>query len=128
MKLGYEIDEAYEFEFAAKCEEIAMYQHIERTTLDGEWTEEELKSDIYDVCIETMTEKIIDKYKYRAINNKNLLNHHYMSEHILNQIDDVIEFYNKEYDKHRNENKFGIVWYDDAIKRVIMKSLEENLV
>ena len=52
MQIGYNIDKEYEDEFANKCQEIAIYQPVERTTLDGEWTEEELRNDIYDVCVE----------------------------------------------------------------------------
>lgn len=128
MRLGFEIDEGYEAEFAQKCEEIAMYQPRVRTTLDGEWTEEELKEDVYDVCIEEMTADKLKKYQYRALRNRDLLKPQYMAETILNQINDIIELYNTEYDKHRNERKFGIVWYDEAIKSKINKLLKENLV
>lgn len=42
-------DRAAEEEFKIKCEEIAYYQgDIERTTLDGEWTEQELKDNLWD--------------------------------------------------------------------------------
>lgn len=128
MRLGFEIDEAYESEFATKCEEIAIYQAVERTTLDKEWTEEELKSDIYDVCKEVMTDSIIKKYEFKAVRDKNLFKCHYMAERISEKIEDVIELYNKEYDKHRNDGKFGIVWYDEAIKKMIMKELKENII
>ena len=124
----FDIDKGYEAMFAEKCEEIAMYQPEVRTTLNGEWTEEELREDVYDVCIETMTDDVLKKYQYRALKDNDLLKTQYMADHILEQIDDVIEFYNKEYDKHRNERCFGIVWYDNAIKCMIKKELKDNLV
>ena len=123
-----ELDEQAENEFKLKCEEIAMYQPVIRATLDGEWDEHELKSDIYDVCAEVMTEATLKKYTNRALKNAKLLLPDYMNETILNSIDDVIELYNTEYDKHRKENKFGIIWYDEAIKKMILKLLKENLV
>lgn len=123
-----ELDEQAENEFKIKCEEIAMHQPVIRTTLDGEWDEEELKSDVYDVCTEVMTEATLKKYTNRALRNTKLLLPDYMNETILNSIDDVIELYNTEYDKHRHENKFGIIWYDEAIKKMVLKILKENLV
>lgn len=128
MGLFDELDEAAENEFQQKCIEFAMYQPVIRTTLDGEWTEEELKSDIYDVCVEVMTDKVINQYKFRALRDSNLLKLQYMAEHIADQIDDVIELYNKEYDKHREQKCFGIHWYDEAIKMMINRELKGNVV
>ena len=59
----FDINKAVEDEFARRCTDIAMYQPSVRTTLDGEWTEEELREDVYDVCIETMTDSALKKYK-----------------------------------------------------------------
>ena len=123
-----DLDKQAESEFRIKCEEIAMHQPVVRTTLDGEWDEDELRGDIYDVCIEVMTPKLLKKYQFRALRDTNLLKPNYMAEHILNQIDDVIELYNKEYDKHRNEKCFGIKWYDETITSMIKRELKENLV
>ena len=128
MKLGYEIDIEFEDEFESKCQEIAMYQSFPRMTIDREWEEDELRDDIYDVCIEVMTHDLLKKYKYCAVKDINLLSPYYMAEYTLNQIDDVVELYNKEYDKHRNEKYFGIKWYDEAIRSMILKNLKENLV
>lgn len=128
MGLFDNLDQQAENEFQQKCREFAMYQPVERTTLDGEWTEEELKSDIYDVCTEVMTDKVLSQYKYRALRDGNLLKLQYMAEHITDQIDDVIELYNKEYDKHREQNCFGIHWYDEAIKSMIIKELKGNVI
>ena len=44
----FDIDKSIEDEFKRRCTEIAMYQPSVRTTLDGEWTEEELREDVYD--------------------------------------------------------------------------------
>lgn len=123
-----DLDKQAESEFRIKCEEIAMHQPVVRTTLDGEWDEDELRGDIYDVCIEVMTPELLKKYQFRALRDTNLLKPNYMAEHILNQIDDVIELYNKEYDKHRNEKCFGIKWYDETITSMIKRELKENLV
>ena len=50
-----------------------------------------------------------------------------MSEQIAGEID-VVETYNKAYDKNRSKNQFGIIFYDEAIKSIILKKLKENLV
>ena len=122
-----ELNEQAENEFKLKCEEIAMHQPVVRTTLDGEWDEDELKSDIYDVCTEVMTEAVLKKYTNRALRNSKLLLPDYMHETILNSIDDVIELYNI-VSNYRKDNKSGIVWYDEAIKEMILKLLKENLI
>lgn len=106
---------------------LSMYQVEERSTLDGEWYEGELEADIYDVCVEVMTEQEMNKYKYRALKDPDLLKPQYMAEKI-NSYTDVIMLYNKEYDKHRKEKVFGIRWYDNAIKKLIDQELKNNLV
>lgn len=122
------IDEAYENEFADKCEMLSLYgKSSARTTLDEEWDEDELRDNVYDVCVELMTDKFLKAYQFKAMQDTNLLKHDYMTEHLLEQID-VIELYNKEYDKHRHENAFGITWFDMAIKELIRKKLKENLM
>lgn len=124
-----ELDKEYESEFAQKCREVQGYYSApaERSTLDGEWTESELQADIYDVCVEVMTEQLIKRYDGRAIRDQNLLKLQYMAEQIAGEVD-VVELYNKEYDKNRNKNMFGIIFYDEAIKSIILKKLKENLV
>ena len=104
------------------------YANEEDTTIDGEWTDDELRSDIYDVCTEVMTDNELKRYENRALIDKDLLKKQYMTEHIIQEIGDTIEFYNKQYDKHRNENKFGIYLFDDAIKKLIKSELRRNLV
>lgn len=132
MNVFEDLDERAEQEFRTKCEEFAMYGHVERTTLDGEWTEEDLRDDIFDVCAEVMTEKLLKDYEHRALHNRDLLKKQYMADTILNDIEDVIELYNTEVDKHRasfeTEHYFGIHWYDEAIKKMVIKKLKENVV
>ena len=124
-----ELDKAYETEFAQKCKEVQGYysKHAERCTLDGEWTESELQADIYDVCVEVMTDNLLKRYDDRALLNKDLLKLQYMSEQIAGEVD-MVELYNKEYDKNRSKNQFGIIFYDEAIKNIILKKLKENLI
>ena len=124
-----ELDQAYETEFEQKCREVQGYysKPAERCTLDGEWTESELQADIYDVCVEVMTDNLLKRYNGRALRNKDLLKLQYMSEQIAGEID-VVETYNKAYDKNRSKNQFGIIFYDEAIKSIILKKLKENLV
>lgn len=124
-----DFDKEFEDKFRSACEEYAMYGHAEeRTTLDKEWTYEELHENVYDVCMEHMTDKLLGKYVNKALFNADLLKPQYMADKLLNQIEDLIELYNSEYDKHRNEKCFGIVWFDEAIKKMITKELRENLV
>jgi hypothetical protein len=124
-----ELEKHQETEFESKCREVAYYQsQAERYTLDGEWSESELESDIYDVCVEVITVELIEKYKHRAMLDRDLLKHQYMAEKVLEQVGDVVELYNREYDKNRHKKVFGIVFYDEAIKRMILKNIKENLV
>ncbi len=111
------------------CQAYAMYESHERTTLDGEWAESELEADIYDVCLEIMTERELRKYQHRALKDINLLKIQYMAEYIDNKID-VISVYNKEYAKNNphNEKVFGINFYDNAIKKMILQELKNNLI
>ena len=104
-----------------------MCKHI-RTTVDDKWDEEELRGDVYDVCVEVMTPKLLEQYKYRALKDKDLLLPQYMAEQILNQIEDVVELYDVEYYKHCSEDSPGIRWYDKVIIDMIHKELNGNLV
>lgn len=128
MILGLdEYERQYEKDFKDASDTYAMYQtDIEEYTLDGEWSEGELSADIYDVCVEVMTEQELKKYQHRALKDPDLLKVQYMAEYIGQQTD-VIKLYNTEYDKHRNEKAFGIRWYDDAIKKMILQELKNNL-
>lgn len=108
-------------------EEVVMNQgDEERTTLDDEWTEEELRGDVYDECTKILT-KVAPKHNTRAMYDSNLLKVPYLVEDICNEYD-LIEEYNKQYDKHRHENKFGIHYFDDWLRSVINIKLAQNLV
>lgn len=122
-----EIVEKQEKEFRTKCEEIAYYQgNRQRITIDHEWTEEDLIGEVKDEVYKYI-EAWKDKHKNKAMYNNNLVLDAYMAEEILND-NDVIEIYNKEYDKRRNEKKFGIVYFDDWLKKEVDKRLRQNLV
>lgn len=123
-----DFDKEFEDKFRSACNEYASYGSRERTTLDNEWTHDELHENVYDVCIEYMTDKVLSKYKNKALINQDLLKPQYMADRLISQTDDLVELYNSEYDKHRNEKCFGIVWFDEAIKRMITKELRENVV
>jgi len=124
-------DIAFEEEFRNKVEEIAYYQgDIERTTIDGEWTESELKDDIYDE-VKNLLEKqgYAKKFEGRALRDYDLIKVPYLVEYLCNNFN-VIETYNKNYDKHRNDKpmKFGIHYFDEAVVTQIKKTLNENLI
>lgn len=122
-----EFEAKQEEEFRQKCEEFAYYQgSTERLTLDKEWTETDLKDDVKDEVYKII-EEWKKKNKHRAIYNNNMLLDSYVSEEIINGLD-LIEIYNTEYDKRREEGLFGIVYFDDWIKRELLKQLNKNLV
>lgn len=125
-------ERAAEEEFIAKCEEIAYYQgNKERVTLDGEWTESELRDDVYDEVSKLLLgEKgLAEKYKYRALVDKNILIPEYMCNHIC-EGKDLIEWYNTIVDKNRNNEKklFGIVYFDTEVIKEAERVLKRNLV
>lgn len=108
-----------------------MYEST-RVTSDNEWYEDELQGDVYDVCVEIVTPKLLEQYKYRALKDKDLLLPQYMTEQILNDID-TIELYNAEYEAHCCDKQYdsegcAIRWFDVAITDIIHKKLKENLI
>lgn len=128
-------DIAAEKEFRDKIEEIAYYQgDIERTTLDGEWTESELKDCLWDTA---------HKYLHgengktgwlafclgRAIKDESLLKEEFIVEDICSRYD-LIEVYNKLLDMHRNDKKklFGIAYFDQISQEEVAKLLKNNLI
>jgi len=130
-----EYEKAAEEEFRNKVQEVAYYQgDIERTTIDGEWTESELKDDVY-----TEAKKMLDgqngkqglaeKYKHRAMIDRDLLLPEYLSTYICDKYD-VIHVYNGLMDRHRNDEKklFGIHYFDEAVRIEVEKTLKENLI
>lgn len=128
-------EEAQEKEFRAKVEEIAYYQgDIERTTLDGEWTEDELKDDLWDEANKFLngtdgSNGWVAKHKGRAMIDPDLCKVQYLVEDICTRYD-LIEVYNKVVDAHRNDEKklFGIAYFDQIARAEIEKTLKKNLV
>ena len=106
--------------------DMYYYSSAPRTTLDNEWTEEELSGDVYDECVKLLPE-YEQKYSNRAVYDKDLFKPAYLAEKITSE-NDLIEVYNKEYDKHRDQNMFGIVWFDKWIASTIRKIMNDNLV
>ena len=106
---------------------VSMYSgDISRVTLDGEWDEDELKGDVYDECMKNLP-GMVEKYKGRAVFDKNMWLPQYMASQICDE-HDLIEVYNKEYDRHRNEGKFGIVHFDAWVLAEMKKLVSANLV
>ena len=104
-----------------------MYINTTRLTLDNEWSEEELESNIDDECIK-LAPIYEAKYRNRAVYDKDLYKPPYLAEKIKDESGDLIEIYNKEYDKHRNEKMFGIHWFDKWIEAQVRRILNGNLV
>jgi hypothetical protein len=124
----FELDHAFEDEFAIKCEEIAMYQPFVRYTLDGEWTAEELVEDVQDEC---MKSREWEKYTSRAMHNPLLLNTTQLAEKIIKD-NDLIDRYNEavaKYNSNIDRSKvFNIVKFDNWLHEEIIKVLKDNLV
>ena len=128
-------EKAYEDEFKIKCEEIAYYQgDLERTTLDGEWTEDELKDDLWGEAKKVLygdkdTKGWLETHKNRAMKDPDLCKTEYLEEDICTRYD-MIEVYNKVVDMHRNDEHklFGIAYFDQIARAEIEKTLKQNLV
>lgn len=128
-------DRAAEEEFKIKCEEIAYYQgDIERTTLDGEWTEQELKDDLWDEANKFLngtkeSKGWLETHKGRVMRDPDLCKVQYLVEDICTRYD-MIEVYNKVVDMHRNDEHklFGIAYFDQIAMAEIEKTLKQNLV
>lgn len=99
----------------------------ERQTLDGEWVESELLGDISDICIKIL-KKEAPKYENRALKDKLLLSPEYLATQVCENIPDVIELYNSEYDKRKSEKLFGIHYFDEAIEKEVRSILKNNVV
>lgn len=105
-----------------------MYCQQDRTTIDGQWTEEELNGDIYDEVVKYYaTNNVKENYANRAMTDKDLIKPQYMVEKICEE-NDLVEVYNTQYDKRRSENKFGICYFDEWLNKMICKLLKENLI
>ena len=87
-----EFEKAQETEFREKVEELAYYQgDNERTTIDGEWTESELRDDIWTEA-NAILKDWIPKHINRAILDKDLTHEEFIVEDICNRFD-IIEVY-----------------------------------
>lgn len=106
---------------------IPMYAgNSHRLTIDKEWDEEELAGDVSDECIK-LVPQLAEKFKDRAMADRDLMKPQYMASKICEE-NDLIEIYNKEYDRHRNEDIFGIHWFDAWVLAEIKKIASSNLV
>lgn len=108
-------------------EEIGYYTPKVKVTLDGEWTAEELVEEVHDLAFEILP-GWLEKNKYRAVKNKDLLHDEFLRNEVLDNID-VIDIYNEAVSKHRNDKEklFGIVYFDEAITKMLLNVLDDNL-
>lgn len=129
------LDQKAENEFRLKVQEMCMYQgNIERYTLDREWTEEELKDDVMDEAIRLLkgtTDKPgwVEKTKDRAKIDTDLDYPEFLANRVIDEYD-LVEEYNKQVDKHRNDEnkKFGIHYFDEWCIKIMEKILKDNLL
>lgn len=105
---------------------IPMYNNSVRTTLDGEWDEDELVGDVLDECMKILP-GMTARYTNRAMIDRDMMLPQYMASHICEE-NDLIEIYNREYDKHRNDGKFGITYFDEWLSKEITRLVNANLV
>lgn len=128
-----DFERAQENEFRSKVTQISNLgiKPEERLTLDREWTEQELKDDLLDEAEKILKGEKgwIEKHKYRVLRDETLIHSEFLVNKILEETD-LIELYNKAYDKHRNDKprKFGIVYYDEELHKIITKTLNNNLL
>ena len=127
-----DFERAWEEDFKNKVNMIKnIEEHSkEKTTCDGDWTEETLKDDIYGEVKDALINKdLAEKYKHRAIKDNRILIPDFMAEHIISRID-IISAYNASYKAHKtkeNDNN-GIYYFDECIRKIIDIVLKENLV
>lgn len=128
-------DRAFEEEFKNKVMEVAYYEgNVEKTTIDGEWTESELKDDMYDETLKILNgydnkKGWIELNKNRPVYDKDLLLPEFIVNNICDRFD-LVEVYNKAYDIHRNDKPmlFGIHYFDELVHAEVNKILNNNLV
>lgn len=130
-----ELDQQFEKEFRAKVEEFAYYQgNRERYTLDGEWSENELKESVTDEAMKILQGDKTNpgwlvKTSGRAKHDKDLEFPEFLANKLIDAYD-LVEQYNKLVDKHRNDPqvKFGIHYFDEWSIKEMTKILKDNLV
>ena len=122
---------AFEKDFREKCKMInEQSKRIERTTLDGEWTYDELKDDIWSEAKKILRDEgWINKHKCRAFKDNDLLHEEFIVEDICNRYD-LIEVYDRAYETHRNDKtiELGIYYFDELARAEVLKILKNNLV
>lgn len=128
MTIEYNDEFEKQFKNAQELLGHTIYEPETRTTLDKEWEYDELESNVYDI-VHKYYEKynIKDKYKNRALHQPLMLEVDYMAN-VIRDSYDLIEVYNKEYDKHRNEKKFGITYFDNWVRSEIKRQIKSELV
>lgn len=132
-----EFEKAMEADFQEKCKMVAMYQgDQERMTLDHEWSESELKDDLYSEALRVLngdkekgTKGWLEQHKHRAFKDEQLTHVEFIVEDICSRFD-IVEVYNRAYDLHRNdENRmFGIHYFDELTRAEVLKVLKNNLL
>lgn len=119
-----------------QSESFGCYENTEKCTIDGEWTEDELRDDIWDEAKKILhgdgkTKGWIEKNQYRFISDKSVLHEEFLVNRVLDNIEyDAIELYNSEYSKHNNDTDklFGIHYFDEAVRKEMEKILKDGLV
>lgn len=118
----FDFDDKYEEDFRNTCEEICTSEPEVKTTLDGLWDLDELKGNIDDEVFKMKDE--LDKNKFRALKDRNMLLPQYVAE-LIKQNYDLFEEYNKAAASDRN--KFGIAMFDIWIHAEVKKLSKDNI-
>lgn len=134
-----EYNKKFEQDFQDTVEMVGYYQgNIERETIDGEWTEGELKSDLWDEANKLLNgyedngKKVVgwlEKHKGRLLKNEDLTHTEFVVNDIIDRYD-LVEVYNRAYDIHKNDKPrlFGIHYFDELARAEVLKVLNGNLV
>ena len=135
--MSVKFEQQIEDDFRHMCDSMAYYQgDVEEVTIDHEWTRQDLEEDVLDMVHKVLSgdKKTgmpgwLEKNQFRAVKDPDLLKDEYLANYIIEQWD-MIEAYNKRYDKHRNDKpmKFGICYFDDEIVDTAQNILKKNLV
>lgn len=108
--------------------EMSYYGSETRTTLDGEWEEEELLGELQDTCLDVL-KQVRSKYEGRALVDADLLYDEYLSNAVREALGyDLIIAYNSEADRRKDESLFAIHYFYDKVRETAMKILKDNVV
>lgn len=117
-------------------EQQYYYGSNERVTIDGEWTEDELLGVVSDEAYKALNgdsksnkKGWVEKNKNRAVFDNDLLYDNLLADKLSDEFD-VIQLYNIEYDKHKDDTDgvFMIHHFTDNVQKKIIKMLNDNLV